>query len=97
VNILDNSLKFARRNVLVKGNPLVDGGEEVVITDDGPGILPEDLPHIFERFYRGSQGGTGLGLAISKLILDAHQGSVGVSSETGKGATFRIFLPSHRP
>ncbi|HLP77425.1 MAG TPA: ATP-binding protein, partial [Candidatus Paceibacterota bacterium] len=76
-------------------------GEFVLIevTDNGPGIAPEHLPKIFQRFYRvdsartAAQGRSGLGLAISKAIVEAHGGSIEVSSEFGKGTTFRVRLP----
>jgi signal transduction histidine kinase len=64
------------------------------------GISSEDLPHIFERFYRGdkvrggSNGRNGLGLAISKAIVEAHGGSIEVSSQNGSGTTFTVRLQS---
>ena len=67
--------------------------------DSGDGISPEDLPHVFERFYKGeksrnrSSGGAGLGLAIVKGIVDAHNGDIHVESELGKGTIFKVFLP----
>jgi PAS domain S-box-containing protein len=69
------------------------------VEDDGIGIGPKDLPHIFERFYRVDKargtaaGGTGLGLAISKKIIETHQGSIEAESELGKGSLFRVILP----
>jgi two-component system phosphate regulon sensor histidine kinase PhoR len=61
------------------------------------GISKEDLPHIFERFYKAdkarSQGGSGLGLAIAKHTIQAHGGSISVKSEEGKGSTFSFTLP----
>jgi heavy metal sensor kinase len=72
----------------------------LTVTDTGPGIAPEHLPRVFERFYRtdpartASQGRAGLGLAISKAIVDAHGGSIEVSSPPGAGATFTVRLPS---
>jgi signal transduction histidine kinase len=71
----------------------------LTVSDTGLGILAEDLPHIFERFYRadkarsGVQGRTGLGLAICKAIVDAHGGVVEVKSESGAGSTFLVKLP----
>jgi PAS domain S-box-containing protein len=69
----------------------------IEITDTGVGINEDDLPHIFERFYRGDKFGTtrgfGLGLPIAKAIIELHQGSIKVESEPGKGSTFRIILP----
>jgi two-component system OmpR family sensor kinase len=76
-----------------------NGRAAIRIQDAGPGIAPEDLPHIFERFYRGqksrdrSTGGSGLGLAIVKSIVEAHQGTVEAASEPGHGATFTAWLP----
>ena len=77
---------------------------QVVISDTGPGIPPQDLPHIFERFYRGersrkrSQGsGFGLGLSIAYWIVRNHQGSIEVQSREGKGATFVVWLPLTPP
>jgi signal transduction histidine kinase len=69
------------------------------VSDTGIGIDSEDLGHIFERFYRGSQvrqseiHGTGLGLAIVKEIVDLHDGVIQLSSEVGKGTRFRVYLP----
>jgi len=71
------------------------------IADTGPGIAAADLPRIFDRFARGSNGGgrpgTGLGLALVQAIVRAHGGSVDVESEPGRGSTFRIRLPATRP
>jgi len=71
----------------------------VEVSDTGPGIAADDLPHLFERFYRVDvsrarrSGGSGLGLAIVQAIAEAHGGSVGVTSVVGEGATFTIALP----
>src|SRR5206468_47433 len=66
------------------------------VADTGPGIAPEDLPHIFERHWRSKAApykGTGLGLAIAKGIVDAHGGRIWAESQAGAGSTFRIALP----
>jgi PAS domain S-box-containing protein len=71
----------------------------LIVRDTGAGIHPDDLPHLFERFYRGQQPdgqeipGTGLGLGIVKEIVDQHGGHISVESELGKGSTFTIYLP----
>jgi two-component system OmpR family sensor kinase len=76
------------------------GGDAVLrVSDAGPGIDPDDLPHVFERFYRAdvsysrARGGSGLGLAIVAALAETHGGSASVSSERGRGATFTIVLP----
>ena len=74
-------------------------GAEVSVSDTGEGIRGEDLPHIFESFYRGEKsrsrntGGSGLGLAISRGIVQAHGGELTVESEPGRGSTFKFYLP----
>ena len=76
-----------------------DGAVELSVSDDGPGIAPEHLPHIFDRFYRAdasrarSTGGAGLGLAIVKHLVELHDGTIAVESGAGKGTTFVIRLP----
>ena len=69
----------------------------IAITDTGIGISKEDLPHIFERFFKAdksrSSGGSGLGLAIAKHIVQAHGGEIWVQSQEGKGSTFSFSLP----
>lgn len=69
-------------------------GLMVTVADQGPGILPEDLPHVFEPFFtRGKHRGTGLGLAICRNIVDAHGGDMQLTSDRGKGTTARLWLP----
>ena len=79
-------------------------GLRIQLTDTGHGIPKEDLPFVFERFYKadkartsGSKTGTGIGLAIVKNVVDAHHGKVSVSSTLGVGTTFEIFLPYEQP
>ncbi|HTP11194.1 MAG TPA: ATP-binding protein, partial [Anaerolineae bacterium] len=74
------------------------GGVQLIMQDDGAGISPEALPHIFDRFYRADQsrqqesGESGLGLAIARSIIEAHGGAIHVESEVGRGTTFTISL-----
>jgi two-component system, OmpR family, sensor kinase len=76
---------------------------EITVTDTGPGIPPEELERVFERFHRvdgsrsGDCGGSGLGLAIARAIIEAHGGSIRAESTPGRGATFRIQLPGYLP
>lgn len=104
-NILTNALNYTQPNGLIKliANAVqLDGKQWVTlaVSDTGEGILPEELPHIFERFYRGSASrktnapGTGLGLAISQEILDRMGGKISVVSEPGRGSTFTIWMPA---
>jgi signal transduction histidine kinase len=75
---------------------------QIVIQDTGAGIAADDLPHIFERFYRGEKsrareaGGSGLGLAITNEIIARHYGTIDVESTVGKGSTFKVTLPASR-
>lgn len=72
----------------------LDPGIVMTVTDHGPGIPSEDLPHVFEPFFtRGKHRGTGLGLAICRNIVDAHGGDIQLISEVGKGTTARLWLP----
>jgi signal transduction histidine kinase len=77
-----------------------DSGVEVTVSDTGEGIRAQDIPHIFERFYRGDASrsrnrgtGAGLGLAIARGIVQAHGGDIQVQSELGKGTQFTFHLP----
>ena len=99
-NLVDNAIKYggAKCTVTVGGNPREGGQVEVFVRDDGPGIPPEALDRIFERFYRvdkarsREQGGTGLGLAIVKHLIQSHGGRVWAASELGLGTTFYFTL-----
>ena len=100
-NLVDNAIKYGRAQGAVKigGQQLADGRLEIFVQDDGPGIPPEALDRVFERFYRvdkarsRDQGGTGLGLSIVKHIVHSHGGEVWAKSELGRGATFFFTLP----
>lgn len=97
-NLLDNAIKNSPPDEGIKiiGRNVDNRLVEVKIVDSGPGIPPEQLPHIFERFHQtGSlRSGYGLGLAIAKEIVVAHHGTIEVSSEPGEGAEFVIRLPA---
>ena len=99
-NLLDNALKYSRENGEIRLRAAQRGPEIVLsVTDNGIGISKDDLPRVFERFYRADKarsrelGGTGLGLAIVKHIAQLHGGRVEAESEPGKGTTIRVVLP----
>lgn len=107
-NLIDNALKFTPEGgkVVVK----LERDEaarrcNLIIQDNGPGISPEEVPHIFERFYRGDKSrqrdkmtrGTGLGLCICQAVVQAHGGEILVQSAVGKGTTFTVRLPLLNP
>lgn len=101
-NLVDNAIKYGRTDgrVAVTGRAVPGDRVEFSVRDDGPGIPPEALARIFERFYRvdkarsREQGGTGLGLAIVKNVVQAHEGEVRVESAPGAGTEFIISLPA---
>ena len=99
-NLVDNALKYTPEGGQVEVRVATANGEvEVLVNDSGRGIRAEDLPRVFERFYRADRsrtrgsGGTGLGLAIAKHIVEAHGGRISVSSRANEGTTFKVTLP----
>ena len=96
-NLLHNAIKFTpsggQINICAR---LAQDDVLIEVTDTGPGIPPEDLPRVFERFFRGDRsrksGGTGLGLAVAKHMVEAHGGKLWAESKPGHGATFRFTL-----
>jgi two-component system phosphate regulon sensor histidine kinase PhoR len=97
-NLVHNAVKFNHPGGRVTVSTKVDGESVTVsVSDNGIGISKEDLPHVFERFYKADKarprGGSGLGLAIAKHVVQAHGGSIWAQSEEGKGSTFSFSLP----
>jgi len=109
-NLVENGIKFSDPGGrVIVGARLMDGAVEVTVTDNGFGISPDDLPHIFQRFYTGNKSRTagdngngaaasldrssGLGLAIASRIVEGHGGTLEVSSEMDKGSRFSFLLP----
>lgn len=104
-NLVVNALNYTPRGgsvIVTTGRGQMNGNTAVWcrVSDDGPGVDPLDLPHLFDRFYRGQaalesgEPGTGLGLAICKEIIERHNGKLDVSSQPGEGAAFTIWLPA---
>ena len=101
-NLVDNAIKYSPDGGPIgisadwRGNSIA-----ISIQDSGNGIAPEDRPHIFERFYRGTNDGTrvargtGIGLSLVDQVVRAHRGRIEVASEVGRGSTFTIVLPAH--
>jgi len=100
-NLLSNAFKFTQRGGEVELSiDSVDGTVTIDVRDSGAGIPPEQVPHIFEKFFQAdnqrsaSQKGSGLGLAIAKSIVEAHGGTIQCESNPGVGTTFSIVLPT---
>jgi two-component system OmpR family sensor kinase len=99
-NILDNAVKFSPAGSAVRVGVSTDGPEAlIVVSDNGPGVSPDELPRLFDRFHRGAAAresevpGFGLGLAISRAVIERQGGSISVESAAGGGARFSIRLP----
>ncbi|MEJ2562784.1 MAG: sensor histidine kinase [Anaerolineales bacterium] len=102
-NLLNNALRYTPEGgtiTLYAGAS--EDGVEMRVTDSGPGIEAQELPNVFNRFYRGDKsrqretGGSGLGLAIAKSIVELHGGRIRVESEPGQGASFVIWLAAEK-
>ncbi|WP_456278477.1 ATP-binding protein [Bacillus sp. AK128] len=99
-NLIDNAIRHTDQTGIVEVRAtMIENGLKVDVQDSGSGIPTEDLPFVFERFYKADKartrrkGGTGLGLAIVKNIIDAHHGQISVHSKINEGTTFSFFLP----
>jgi signal transduction histidine kinase len=99
MNLVSNAIKYNQEQGWVAVSVELDGEEVVIhVSDSGHGIEPDNLPHLFDRFYRvpdkeGYSEGTGLGLAISRKIVEAHNGRIDVTSDPGRGSTFSCYFP----
>ena len=93
-NLVSNALKYSSKNTSVTLDFETKGElVEFTVSDEGPGIPPEQLPRVFERFYRQGGKGLGLGLYIARAVVAAHGGRIWVESDAGKGTRFRFTLP----
>ena len=103
VNLVGNAVKYTHAGGKVAVDAAAEPGQVVVsVADTGVGIAAEDVPFVFDAFYRGKVGpdaeaGCGLGLALTRRIIEAHHGTISVESEIGKGTTFTVRLPVHTP
>lgn len=101
VTILDNAIKYSPSKTKINISSIQKRNSvKINITDQGKGISPTDLPHIFDRFYRADNSrsqteGYGLGLSIAKKIIEKHNGTIAVKSTEGRGSTFTIAIPKH--
>jgi signal transduction histidine kinase len=106
--VLDNLVSNALQHTRAGGSITLAGEADadkifLRVTDTGQGISGEDLPRVFERFYRGDrarpseEGSSGLGLAIAKALVEAHGGMIAMESVLGQGTTFTIMLPGAPP
>ena len=99
--LVDNAIRHSPSGGKVRvAVSLAGPSAQLDVEDDGRGVNPDDMPHIFERFWRASgapSGGTGLGLAIAKWIVDRHQGTIAVRNREEGGAAFRVTLPREEP
>jgi two-component system, OmpR family, sensor histidine kinase ArlS len=100
LNLIDNAIKYSFPNstILVRLEEILNDQTKIIIENSGPGILPQDIPYIFNRFYRSNDtraeiNGSGLGLAIAKEIIELHLGKITVESKTGEKTIFSVFLP----
>jgi signal transduction histidine kinase len=104
-NLIDNSLKFTPAGGRIRVALLASADAERIVlrvSDTGEGIAAEDLPHVFDRFYRGDKSrrrddrtcGNGLGLSICQSIVAAHEGEIRVESTVGEGSVFEVALPA---
>lgn len=99
INLVGNAIAYTENGLIALKAWAEPRKVWVAITDTGPGIAPEELPHVFERFWRSGQSnirnsrGTGVGLAISRRLVELQGGEIEVESELGKGSTFRFWLP----
>jgi two-component system sensor histidine kinase BaeS len=103
-NLAANAIRHAPPGGRVElSAELRDGGTALTVADNGPGIAPEHLAFVFDRFYKvdsarsGDSGGSGLGLSIVRAIVERHGGTVHVSSGRNSGAVFTVWLPSAAP
>jgi signal transduction histidine kinase len=102
--LLDNAIRYTPRegSVTLRAEPS-DGGAVVTVRDTGIGIPADDVPHLFDRFWRGAEArrhapdGSGLGLALAKWIADAHEATITVESAVGAGTTIRVHFPAAAP
>jgi signal transduction histidine kinase len=99
-NLVQNALRHTPSDGTIRIEAKEAGGEvRVSVSDSGEGIPSEEIPHVFEQFFRGDrarsrdEGGSGLGLSIAQRIVAAHGGRIWADSEPGKGATFTFTLP----
>jgi signal transduction histidine kinase len=101
LNLVVNALQFTQSGGrVVLSLRVIDDCLHITVSDNGPGIPAQELPHIFDRFYRveksrsrSALGGSGLGLSIAQWIAHSHGGRIEVASEPGKGTTFSVWLP----
>jgi len=92
-NVLSNCIRYAESKVFIRLETPKSGRVTLEISDDGPGFEEKELPHVFDRFYKGAKGNFGLGLAITKNVIEKHSGEVCAENKRD-GAVFKIILPS---